>query len=117
MSILTWQLVSVPAQPAEYWLLTVDGSSWCSAIPQAPYVGTGQYSVDLTQVDPPIPAGQHTVSVALVGGGVGPQSDAVTVNIPVPTASATSPHPASAPVSIQTPPTIVWPMAVNVTST
>jgi hypothetical protein len=90
MSILTWSLATAPAQAPEFWLLFVDGAAWCSLANQAPYVGAGQYSVDLTQLDSNVQITDglaHAFSVALVGNGfVGAQSAAVTATVPAPTA-------------------------------
>lgn len=106
MTILTWQLSNAPAQPPEYWLLFVDGDAWCALGNVAPYVGAGQYSADLTQIDTPITPGPHQLSVALVGdGAVGPQSAAVSATIPVPVTVVTTQQPPVPP---------VWPEAVSV---
>ena len=89
---LTWDLSVAPAQPPDYWLLFVDGNAWCSLANQAPYVGAGQYSVDLTQLDSNVQITDglaHAFSVALVGNGfVGAQSAAVTATVPAPTLQA-----------------------------
>jgi hypothetical protein len=109
MSTLTWELNTAPAQTPEYWLLFVDGSAWCSLANQAPYMGAGQYSVDLTRLDSnvPIPPGAHAVGVALVGhNSIGPQSSSVAVNIPIPVAVAVTTTQIAAPV--------VWPAATEV---
>jgi hypothetical protein len=77
---------------------------------QAPYKGAGQYSVDLTKLDPqaPLPTdgAAHQYSVALVGDGViGQLSAAVSVTLPLPVVVVTTG---------QNPPPPVWPVAVSV---
>jgi hypothetical protein len=108
MTTLTWTLSAAPAQTPEYWLLFVDGNAWAALINQAPYTGAGQYSVDLTKLDfnVTIPPGPHTVAVALVGSGsIGPQSQSVAVNIPIPVITI---------VTTQQPPPPVWPAPTEV---
>jgi hypothetical protein len=108
MTILTWELSTSPTQTPEYWLLFVDGNALCSLGNQAPYIGVGAYSVDLTKLDSnvilPTDGSPHAYSVALVGGGsIGPQSPTVSVTLsPV----VTLPSPPAVP-----PPGPVWPAA------
>jgi hypothetical protein len=105
---LNWSLSTAPALTPEYWLLFVDGNALCALINQAPYVGPGAYSVDLTKLDSnvilPTDGLPHAYSVALVGGGsIGPQSPTASVTLsPV----ATLPSPPAVPL-----PGPVWPAA------
>jgi hypothetical protein len=113
MTILTWKLSAAPAQIPEYWLLCVDGFACTALTLQAPYTGLGNYSVDLTKLDPQAPmptdGAAHNYSVALVGSGViGPQSAAVSITLPLPVVTI---------VTTQLPPPPVWPAADTVTST
>jgi hypothetical protein len=112
MSTITWTLATAPTQKPEYWLLFVDGSVLCSLVNQAPYVGAGLYSVNLTQLDKgvalPSDGAAHQYSVALVGAGaIGPQSNAVSVILPPPVIAVTTGQ-------TLTPP--VWPSASNLTA-
>ena len=112
MSTLSWKLSSAPAQTPEYWLLLVDGFACTSLRNQAPYIGPGSYSVDLTQLDKgsPLPTDgiAHNYSVSLVGqGSAGPQSAAVSITLPPPAFVA---------VGAQSPP-VVWPVADTLAST
>lgn len=113
MSTLSWTLSTTPAQAPEYWLLFVDGFPCTSLQRQAPYRGPGQYSADLTQLDPgsPVPTdgAPHSYSVALVGAGTtGPQSASVSITLPPPGVQK------SVAVATQQP---VWPTADTVTAT
>lgn len=112
MTILNWVLSTAPATTPEYWLLFVDGSAWCSLVNQAPYTGSGAYSVDLTKLDRNvqiIDGLPHNFSVALVGGGVvGPQSSSVTGTIPISVGTITAP---------QRPVPPVWPAPVSISVT
>ena len=81
MTTLRWTLAVEPAQAPEYWLLLLDGNLY--AFPKTPYTGAGDYSLELDTIDPPLPPGAHTVSVAMVGNGtIGPQSPAVSIDVP-----------------------------------
>jgi hypothetical protein len=109
---ITWKLSTPPPQQPEYWLLFVDGNALCSLGNQAPYVGTGAYSVDLTKLDAgvvvPTDGAAHAYSVALVGANVvGPQSASVSINIPP---AVALPPPVTPP-----PPAVVWPAADSLT--
>jgi hypothetical protein len=113
MSTLSWKLSTNPAQAPEYWLLFVDSNACTALVNQAPYVGPGDYSVDLTKLDTgsPVPTdgAAHTYSVALVGNGtIGPQSAAVLITLPAPVLVATAGAIAS---GVQQEAPDVWPTA------
>jgi hypothetical protein len=113
MSILSWTLAVAPAQVPEYWLLCVDGCACTSLGNQAPYIGAGSYSVDLTKLDAksPLPTdgAPHAYSVALVGNGIiGPQSAAVNFTLQLSAITV---------ITGQLPPQPVWPIAETVSIT
>lgn len=117
MTVLSWKLSTEPTPRPEYWLLFVDGFSCTALINQAPYKGSGDYSVDLTQLDAgspvPIDGSSHNYSVALVGGGaIGPQSAAVPITLPAPVAATKG----GGTVDAQQPPD-AWPAADALVST
>lgn len=114
MSTLSWKLSTPPAQQPEYWLLFVDGFACTSLDRQAPYVGPGSYSVDLTKLDSDAPmptdGAPHSYSVALVGqGSCGPQSASVSITLPAPALVAGGQQ--------TPPPATVWPSADSIVAT
>lgn len=119
MSVLTWKLSTAPEQTPEYWLLFVDGFACTALINQAPYKGPGDYSVDLTQLDPgsPLPTdgAAHSYSLALVGGGVvGPQSAAAQITLLPPALVVKE---TTSVIGVQQPTPDVWPTADTLAST
>jgi hypothetical protein len=87
MTTLSWNL-SADAPNADGWFLFIDGRpDYVALNTYTPYVGAGQYSVDLTRIPSymlPRDGAAHSYTLALhyADGTVGTQSTAVSSTLP-----------------------------------